>query len=160
MRFSTTLVSAALLAVAQAGVPAVSLEFQSWESCDIGAPARGEPKSKANLVATSVTCEKTTVNRDWSIDHYSFKAYLATKESVFCSGIHVWNNADCSGDDDYFMPLSGEPVVQGVCLPDFLDPGFVSFKLECGYPGIHGAELGAGGEGGEGGDADDNDSGF
>lgn len=141
----------------------MSLDFQSWESCDVGAPARGEPKFKAQLVATSVTCEKTTVNRDWSIDNYSFKAYLATKESVFCSGIHVWNNADCSGEDAYFMPLDGKPVVEGICLPDFLDPGFVSFKLECGYPGIRGAELGAGGEGGEGGEGDDddnNDSGF
>jgi hypothetical protein len=138
----------------------VSLEFQSWETCDIGAPAQGQPKSSASLVATSVTCEKTTVNLDWSVDHYSFKAHLATKESVFCSGIYVWNNADCSGDIDYFMPLDHKPVVQGVCLPDFLDPGFVSFKLECGHAGFPGGELGPGGAGGEGGDADDANSGF
>jgi hypothetical protein len=44
-----------------------------------------------------------------------------------------------------FLPFDGEPVVQGQCLPDVLDPGYVSFKLECfDFPG------GPGGPGGRG----------
>ncbi|KAJ5627750.1 hypothetical protein N7490_009978 [Penicillium lividum] len=158
MHFSTTLISATLLAVAHAGLPIASIDFQSWESCDVGLPVQGEPKFKASLTATTVTCEKTTVNRDWSIDNYAFKAYIDTKEALWCSGVSVWNNADCSGNVDYFMPLDHEPVTEGVCLPDFLDAGFVSFKLECGFPspgglGIKGPEEGEGESEGEGEDS-------
>ncbi|KAJ5937751.1 hypothetical protein N7454_004093 [Penicillium verhagenii] len=135
MHFTTTLVSAAILAVAHAGLPIASLEFQSWETCDVGVPVHGEPKFKASVTATTVTCDKTTVNRDWSIDNFAFKAYIDTKDALFCNGVHVWNNDNCAGDSDYFMPFDHQPVVQGVCLPDFLDPGFVSFQLDCDFPG-------------------------
>lgn len=112
-----------------------SVEFQSWETCDDGYPAEGTPKFKADITATPATCDKTTVNRDWSIDHYSFKAYLDTKDALMCSGLTVWNNDGCSGEPAYFLPFTGKPVEQGECLPDFLDPGYVSFKLECFGPG-------------------------
>lgn len=133
----------------QAAMPIASVEFQSWETCDVGAPALGEPKFKAAITATPATCDKTTVNRDWSIDNYAFKAYLDTKDALLCSGVAVWNNDDCSGHPVTFVPFHGEPVEQGQCLPDILDPGFVSVRLECeGFPGAVG---GAGGPGGPGG---------
>ncbi|KAJ5738788.1 hypothetical protein N7493_001943 [Penicillium malachiteum] len=139
MHFTTFLASAAMLALgpiaAQAGMPIASVEFQSWETCDVGAPALGEPKFKASITATPVTCDKTTVNRDWSIDKYAFKAILDTKDALFCSGVTVWNNDDCSGTPDYFLPLGDGPVTQGQCLPDFLDAGFVSVRLECDFFG-------------------------
>lgn len=124
--------------VAQAGFPAASVEFQSWESCDVGAPAFGEPKFKADVTATPATCDKTTVNPDWSIDNYAFKAYLVTEDALMCEGIAIWNNDACSGEPAYFLPFNGLPVVQGQCLPDFLDPGFVSFQLACPgfFPGV------------------------
>lgn len=51
-----------------------------------------------------------------------------------------------------FLPFDGEPVVQGQCLPDVLEPGYVSFKLECfGFPGGPGGTGGLGGTGGPGG---------
>lgn len=136
---------AALALGAQAAFPVASVEFQSWESCDVGAPALGEPKFKAAVSATPVTCDKTTVNRDWSIDYYSFNAHLDTKDALFCHGVTVWNNEDCSGEPVYFLPFEGGPVAQGQCLPDILDPGYVSFKMECFGPG------GLGGPGGPGG---------
>lgn len=130
-----TLASAAILALGpmavQAAFPVASVEFQSWETCDDGYPAVGTPKFKADITATPATCDKTTVNRDWSIDHYSFKAYLDTKDAFLCSGVTVWNNDGCSGEPVYFLPFTGKPVEQGACLPDFLEPGYVSFKLEC-----------------------------
>ncbi|KAJ5450605.1 uncharacterized protein N7458_007054 [Penicillium daleae] len=132
MHFSKTLASAVLLALpAYAALPVASIDFQSWESCPVGAPALGEPKFKAAAIATPVTCDKATVNRDWSIDNYSFTAYLDTKDALLCSGITIWNNDDCTGEPVWFLPFDGEPVVQGQCLPDILDAGYVSFRLEC-----------------------------
>ncbi|KAJ5682551.1 hypothetical protein N7462_005716 [Penicillium macrosclerotiorum] len=144
MHFSKTLASAALLALpAYAAFPVASVEFQSWESCDVGAPAIGEPKFKASVTATPATCDKTTVNRDWSIDNYSFKAYIDTKDALLCHGVTIWNTDDCSGEPTYFLPFDGSPVAQGQCLPDFLDPGYVSFKLDCfGFPGGPGGPSG------------------
>ncbi|KAJ5082388.1 hypothetical protein N7532_011431 [Penicillium argentinense] len=143
MHFSKTLTSVAALALgAHAGLPVASVEFQSWESCDVGAPAVGEPKFKTDATATPLTCDKALVNRDWSIDFYSFKAHLDTKDALLCSGVTVWNDDSCSGEPVYFLPFHGEPVAQGQCLPDILDPGYVSFKLEC---------FGHGGPGGPGG---------
>ena len=121
---------AALALSAQAAFPVASVEFQSWETCDVGAPALGEPKFKAAVSATPVTCDKTTVNRDWSIDNYSFTAHLDTKDALLCSGVTVWNNEDCSGEPIYFLPFEHGPVAQGQCLPDILDPGYVSFKMD------------------------------
>lgn len=116
---------------AQAAFPVASVQFQSWETCEPGYPAVGEPKFKADITATPVTCDKTTVNRDWSIDYFSFKAFMDTKDAELCSGVTVWNNDACSGEPAYFLPFTGRPVEQGQCLPDFLEPGYVSFKLEC-----------------------------
>ncbi|KAJ5883124.1 uncharacterized protein N7473_010010 [Penicillium subrubescens] len=152
MHFSKTLASAALLVLpACAAFPVASVEFQSWETCPVGAPALGEPKFKAAVTATPVTCDKATVNRDWSIDNYAFKAYLDTKDALLCSGVTIWNNDDCSGEPVSFLPFDGEPVVQGQCLPDILDPGYVSFRLECfGFPGgpgfTNGPQVSDGGE--------------
>ena len=131
-----TLASAALLALpAYAGFPVASVEFQSWETCPVGAPALGEPKFTGGLIATPVTCDKTSVNRAWSIDHYAFKAYLDTKDALLCSGVTIWNNDDCTGEPVSFLPFDGEPVVLSQCLPDILDPGYVSVRLECfGFP--------------------------
>lgn len=144
--------------VAQAAFPVASLEFNSWERCDVGRPARGEAKFKADVTANPLTCDKTTVNRDWSINNYSFRAFLDTKDALLCEGVTVWNNEDCSGNPSYFLPLSHGPVTEGLCLDEFLEPGYVSFKLEChGFPAIgagsHGGPggPGAGGPGGPGG---------
>lgn len=135
-----TLVSAAILALGplavQAGFPVASVEFQSWESCDVGLPAVGEPTFKADITATPATCDKTTVNRDWNIDNYSFKVYMDTEDTWMCEGVTVWNNDACSGEPAYFLPFTGAPVTQGQCLPEFLEPGFVSVQLSCpGFPG-------------------------
>jgi hypothetical protein len=120
---------------AYAAVPAASVEFLSWEKCDVGAPARGQAKFSADVTATPLTCDKTPVNRDWSIDNYSFRARLATKDAFFCQGVIVWNNDGCSGEPAAFVPFHHEPVVEGECLPDIFEPGYVSFKLACeGYP--------------------------
>lgn len=120
---------------AYAGLPVASIQFQSWEKCDIGLPAGGEPKFTADVIATPVTCDKTIVNRDWSIENYSFNAHLDTKDSIFCHGVTIWNNDGCSGTPDYFLPFNHSPFVEGQCLPDFLEPGYVSFKLACeGFP--------------------------
>lgn len=116
---------------ALAAFPVASVEFQSWETCDPGYPAIGEPKFKADVTATPATCDKTTVNPDWSIDFYSFKAFMDTKDTLMCEGVTVWNNDACSGQPVYFLPFAGEPVEQGQCLPDFLEPGYVSFQLAC-----------------------------
>ncbi|KAJ5578350.1 uncharacterized protein N7459_007314 [Penicillium hispanicum] len=139
MQLSTALASVAILALgpiaAQASFPVASVEFLSWEECDVGAPALGEPKFKADITTTPATCDKTTVDRDWSIDNYSFRAFHDTKESLLCHGVKVWNNDQCSGEPSYFLPFNGEPVVNGECLPDFLEPTYVSFKLDCfGFP--------------------------
>lgn len=139
---------------AQAAFPVASLEFNSWESCDVGRPAIGEAKFKDDVTATPATCDKTTVNRQWDIDNYSFRAHIDTKDAMLCQGVHIWNNDDCSGETAYFMPFNGRPVVEGLCLPDFLEPGFVSFKLEChgfGGPGHGGHGHGHGGPSGPGG---------
>ncbi|KAJ5161678.1 hypothetical protein N7492_007070 [Penicillium capsulatum] len=150
MHFSKT-ISAAVLALgpmaAHAAFPVASIQFNSWEQCDVGAPAHGEAKFKADVTATPVTCDKTTVNRDWSINNYSFRTFIDTKDALLCEGVTVWNNDDCSGRPAYFQPLGHGPVTEGQCLSDFLDPGFVSFKLEChGFGG-----PGAGGHDGPGG---------
>lgn len=127
-----TLAAAALLVLpAYAAFPVASIEFQSWETCPVGAPALGEPKFQAAVTATPVTCDKANVNRDWSINNYAFKAYLNTKDALLCSGVTIWNNDDCSGNPVSFLPFDGEAVVQGQCLPDILDPGYVSFQLDC-----------------------------
>ncbi|KAJ5391829.1 hypothetical protein N7509_007319 [Penicillium cosmopolitanum] len=159
MHFSKTLATVAALALgAQAGFPVASIEFQSWEECPVGAPPHGEPKAKESVVATPVTCDKTVVNRDWSVDHYSFTAHLDTKDALLCSGVTVWNSEDCSGKPIYFLPFEGGPVAQGQCLPDILDPTYVSFKMSC-FDGLGGVE-GPGGPDGSGGDADGSDDGL
>ncbi|CEO59364.1 hypothetical protein PMG11_04041 [Penicillium brasilianum] len=132
MYFSKILASAALLVLpAYAGFPVASVDFQAWESCPAGASAPGEPKGNDGVIATPVTCDKAAVKRDWSIDYYSFRAYLDTKDAFLCSGVTVWNNEDCTGKPFYFLPFEGEPVVQGQCLPDIFDGGYVSVRLEC-----------------------------
>ncbi|KAJ5224889.1 uncharacterized protein N7469_008392 [Penicillium citrinum] len=142
MFFSKTIASVAALAIgAQAAMPVASVEFQSWETCDVGAPAIGEPKFTEAVTATPVTCDKATVNRQWDIDNYSFKAHLDTKDALLCSGVTIWNNDDCSGRPVTFLPFEGGPIAQGQCLPDILDPGYVSFKLEC-FGGFGGPEGG------------------
>lgn len=140
----TQTIAAAMFALgAHAAFPVASIEFNSWEECDIGIPPKGEAKFKADVTATPLTCDKTTVNRDWSINNYSFRAFLDTKDALLCHGITVWNSDDCSGKPWTYVSFDGEPVVDGVCLPDTLDAGFVSFKLDCfGFPG------GPGGAGG------------
>lgn len=121
---------------AHAAFPVASIEFESWEQCDIGFPVQGEPKFKADVTATPLTCDKTTVNRDWSINNYAFKAFIDTKDALLCHGFTVWNTDDCSGNPWTYVPFDGKPVIEGICLPDSLDPGFVSFKLDCfGFPG-------------------------
>lgn len=166
MQFSKTLVSLVALALgASAGVPVASIEFQSWEDgkgCEPGYPAHGEPKFKASITATPLTCDKTTVNRQWDIDEYSFKAALVTKDAFLCEGVSVYNTDDCSGKGElssqfwafidsfigevkYFLPFHGSPVEEGVCIPEgIFDPGFLSVRLEC--PGFAGG-AGAGPEG-------------
>jgi hypothetical protein len=120
---------------AYAALPVASIEFLSWESCDVGAPALGQSKFSADVTATPVTCDKTTVNRDWSIDNYSFRARLDTKDALFCSGVAIWNNDGCSGRPDHFLPFNYSPIAEGECIPDILEPGYVSVKLICeGYP--------------------------
>jgi hypothetical protein len=120
---------------AYAGLPVASIDFLSWEKCDVGHPAIGQPKFSASVTATPLTCDKTTVNRDWSIDNYSFRARLDTKDSIFCHGVTIWNNDGCSGKPVYFQPFDHSPFTEGQCLPDILEPGYVSFKLACeGFP--------------------------
>lgn len=145
-----TLASVAVFALGvHAGFPVASVEFQSWEECPAG-PGQGEPKAKESVVATPVTCDKTPVNRDWSVDHYSFTAHLDTKDALLCSGVTIWNNEDCSGDPVYFLPFEGGPVAEGQCLPDILDPTYVSMKMDC-FGGL-------GGPGGPGGSEGPDDS--
>lgn len=114
-----------------AGFPVVSIEFQSYESCPVGRPAMGVTKSTAQLTSTPLSCDKTTVNRDWDVNNYAFKATMNTKDAYKCAGVTVWNNDDCTGEPVYFLPFDGNTEVQGQCLPDFLEPGFVSFRTEC-----------------------------
>ena len=116
---------------AHAAYPVATVEFSSWEQCDLGVPALGEAKTKTQITATPATCDKTAVSRDWSVDYYSFRAFPDTKDALLCRGVEVWNNDDCSGQPSYFLPFNGEPVVNGECLPDFLDPTYVSIKLDC-----------------------------
>jgi hypothetical protein len=116
---------------AYAGMPVASVQFNSWETCDVGVPTHGQPKFTADVTATPLTCDKTTVNRDWSIDNYSFSAHLDTKDTLFCSGVVIWNNDGCSGKPVHFLPFHHSPIAEGQCLPDILDPGYVSFKLAC-----------------------------
>lgn len=121
---------------AYAGLPVASIEFLSWEKCDVGHPANGHAKFSADVTATPVTCDKTTVNRDWSIDNYSFRVHLDTKDAAFCHGVTIWNNDGCAGEPAHFQPLSHGPFTEGQCLPDIFEPGFLSFKLACGgFPG-------------------------
>ncbi|KAJ5468133.1 hypothetical protein N7475_005885 [Penicillium sp. IBT 31633x] len=136
MHFSKTLSTVAIFAMtAYAGLPAASVEFLSWESCPVGHPAHSEPKFSAEVVATPITCDKTTINPDWSIDNYSFRVHLDTKEAAFCHGVTIWNNDDCSGRPAYFQPLGHSPFTEGQCLPAIFEPGFISFKLACeGFP--------------------------
>lgn len=124
-------------------MPIASVEFQSWETCDPGLPAIGEAKFTAAVTATPVTCDKATVDRQWNIDYYSFKAFLDTKDAFLCQGVTIWNNDDCSGSPVSFLPFHGSPVEQGLCLADSLDPTYVSFKLAC--EGFGGPAGGAGG---------------
>jgi hypothetical protein len=116
---------------AYAALPVASVDFLSWEKCDVGCPATGEPKFSAPVTATSVTCDKLPVNRDWSIDYHSFRVHLDTEAARWCSGVEVWNNEGCAGKPDIFVPLDGERDVNGLCLPDTLEPTFISFKLAC-----------------------------
>ncbi|KAI2701970.1 hypothetical protein CBS147332_7746 [Penicillium roqueforti] len=136
MHFSKTLATAATFAMTvYAGFPVASVSFLSWEKCDIGRPALGEAKFSADVSVTPVTCDKTPVNRDWSIDNYSFRARLDTKDTIFCHGVTIWNNDGCSGEPVYFLPFEHSPFAEGQCLPDILQPGYVSFKLACeGFP--------------------------
>jgi hypothetical protein len=121
------------------------VDFQSWEACPAGAPAQGEPKGEDGVIATPVTCDKAAVKRDWSIDYYSFRAHLDTKDAFLCSGVTVWNNEDCTGKPFYFLPFDDEPVVQGQCLPDIFDGDYVSVRLECfGFSGGPGDSSDAG----------------
>lgn len=118
-----------------AGFPVASVSFQSWEKCDVGHPALGEPKFSVDVSVTPATCDKTTVNRDWSINNYSFHARMDTKDTSSCHGVIVWNNDGCSGEPVHFLPFQHGPFSEGQCLPDILEPGFVSFKLACpGFP--------------------------
>jgi hypothetical protein len=88
------------------------------------------------VVATPLTCDNTRVNRDWDVNNYSFSANLIGDDSVWCSGVTLWNNDDCSGEPVYELPFEDSPFAEAQCLPDFLEPGFVSFKLNCfGFPG-------------------------
>ncbi|KAJ5351262.1 hypothetical protein N7541_002061 [Penicillium brevicompactum] len=137
MHFTKTLASVAAFSMtAYAALPVASIEFQSWEQCDIGAPATGTPKFTADITATPVTCDKTPVNREWSINNYAFKAHLDTKDAHLCHGLIVWNNDGCSGKPKHFVPFGGfGEAIEGTCLPDDLDTGYVSFKLACeGFP--------------------------
>ncbi|KAJ5499542.1 hypothetical protein LT330_000411 [Penicillium expansum] len=132
MHFSKTLATAATFAMTvYAGFPVASVSFQSWEKCDIGYPTLGEPKFSVDVAVTPATCDKTTVNRDWSINNYAFKARLDTKDTAFCQGVIIWNNEGCSGEPVHFLPFNHSPFAEGQCIPDILDPGFVSFKLAC-----------------------------
>ncbi|KAJ5204651.1 uncharacterized protein N7498_005530 [Penicillium cinerascens] len=145
MQFSKTLVSLVALALgANAGVPVASVELQSWEAgngCDAGYPAHGEPMFKAAITATSITCDKTTINRQWNVDFYSLKAVLDTKDAFLCEGVSVFNTDDCSGELKYFLPFHGSPIEQGVCISEAIfDPGFLSVRLEC--PGFAGGAFG------------------
>ncbi|KAJ5985752.1 hypothetical protein N7499_007956 [Penicillium canescens] len=136
MHFSKTLATVATFAMsAYAAMPVASVDFQSWESCDVGAPVTGQPKFVARVTATPLTCDKTPVNPDWSIDNYSFTAKLATKDAAYCHGVIIWNNDGCSGKPTTFLPFDDSPFAVGKCLPDILDPGYVSFKLACDFPG-------------------------
>ncbi|KAF3012521.1 hypothetical protein E8E15_002653 [Penicillium rubens] len=132
MHFSKTLATAATFAMtAYASFPVASVSFLSWEKCDVGHPALGEPKFSAEVSATPVTCDKTTVNRDWSIDNYSFRAHMDTKDTFACHGVTIWNNDGCAGEPVHFLPFHHGPFTEGQCLPDILGPGYVSFKLAC-----------------------------
>ncbi|CAI7597307.1 unnamed protein product [Penicillium glandicola] len=132
MHFSKTLATAATFAMtAYAGFPVASVFFLSWEKCDVGHPALGEPKSSAEVSTTPVTCDATPVSHDWSVDNYSFRARVDTKDAGICHGVLVWNNEYCSGDPVHFLPFHNSPLIEGQCLADILDPGFVSFKLAC-----------------------------
>ncbi|KAJ5773505.1 hypothetical protein N7457_008401 [Penicillium paradoxum] len=137
MHFSKTLITAATFAMtAYAGLPVASIEFLSWEQCNVGHSAHGEAKFSADVAANPLTCEKTTINSDWSIDSYSFRARLDTKDAALCHGVAVWNNDDCTGKPVHFQPFHHGPLTEGRCIPDILEPGFVSFKLACpGFPG-------------------------
>ncbi|KAJ5901868.1 hypothetical protein N7495_002396 [Penicillium taxi] len=132
MHFSTTFASAAMLVLgARAALPVASIEFQSWSDCPAGDLADGKPVSVAEVATTPVTCDKTPVSRQWNVDFFSFKALMDTKEAKLCSGVYAWNNDDCSGEPWSFLPFDGEGVVQGQCLPDSLDPTYLSFQLSC-----------------------------
>ncbi|CAL5871671.1 uncharacterized protein PFLUO_LOCUS5924 [Penicillium psychrofluorescens] len=142
MHFSQTFAAAAILALGPmtvlAGFPVAIVQFQTWETCDVGAPALGEPTSQMQVSTTPLTCANTPVNRDWNVDNYSFSADLIGHYSGWCSGVIVWNNEDCSGEPVYEVLFEDGPFAEPVCLPDFLEPGFVSFKLDC--EGFHGEE--------------------
>ncbi|CAG7993172.1 unnamed protein product [Penicillium salamii] len=133
MHFTKTLASVAALSMtAYAAVPVASVQLQSWEQCDIGFPALGEPKFTADVAVTPLTCDKTTLNRDWSINNWSFKAHLDTKDAQLCRGVVIWNNEGCTGKPVHFLPFDHHsPIAEGQCLPDTLEPGYVSFKLAC-----------------------------
>ncbi|KAJ5833877.1 hypothetical protein N7474_002188 [Penicillium riverlandense] len=135
MHFSQTFAAAAVLALGPmtvlAGFPVATVEFQTWESCDVGAPAIGEPKSTRQVSVTSLTCGHTSVDRDWSVNNYSFSAHLIGDDSGCCSSVSVWNNDDCSDEPVYELPFEHGPFAEPQCLPEFLEPGFVSFKLNC-----------------------------
>ncbi|KAF7717477.1 Uncharacterized protein PECH_004721 [Penicillium ucsense] len=135
MHFTQTILSAAMLILpAYAGFPVVNLEFQSYESCPVGypgQPATGVPKSVVSMTSTPLSCDKTTVNRDWDVNNYAFKATMDTKDAYKCAGVSIWNNDDCTGEPVFFLPFDGQTEVQGQCLPDMLELGFISFQTEC-----------------------------
>lgn len=119
---------------AQAAFPVASVEFQSWETCDDGYPAVGTPKFKADITANPATCDKTPVNRDWSIDHYSFKSYLDTKDALMCSGVTVWNNDGCSGEPAYFLPFTAGPSSRAHVSLTSLSPDTSPSSLNASVP--------------------------
>ncbi|KAJ5434607.1 hypothetical protein N7491_005202 [Penicillium cf. griseofulvum] len=138
MHFSKSLATAATLAMTvYAGFPVARVTLLSWEGCSVGRPTLGEPKYTTEASVNPLICDRAPVNRDWTIDNFSFNVHMATKDTAFCYGMTVWNNDNCSGKPVHFQPFqsSYSPLIEGKCLPDILDPGFVSFKLACeGFP--------------------------